>query len=190
MFQYLSIPVKIIILSIIFSILTVILYISYTYSFASNVAFGMVMDLAVSLTVLLYAFFFFQTYKKLRVHKGYYERRSFERPSFFKKLGVPIYRYILINSFVRHFNPRVYFKGKTREYIKTYHEETKIAETCHIVALIPTFGFQLIYLFQSQYTDFCLVGVFNILINVYPILLQRQNRFMIEDKFQRLLNKA
>lgn len=147
------------------------------------------MDLAVSLTVLLYAFFFFQTFKKLRVRKGYYLQRSFETPSFFKKAGVPIYQYILINSFVRHFNPRVYFRGKTREYIKTYHEETKIAETCHIVALIPTLVFQLIYLFQEQYTDFWLVGLFNILFNLYPILLQRQNRFMLEAKFQSLLDK-
>ncbi|MDB9882303.1 hypothetical protein OAD66_04125 [Bacteroidia bacterium] len=187
MFQYYSIQLKLLILGIAYSILGYILFLMYSSSFDISNALILLFDLVLSLDLLLFPFFFFQAFKKYRMPKDHYNKRKFETPKYFKLLLVPAYQMVLINSFVRYFNPRVYMKGKDRSYLSTYYEETRIAETSHILAFVPTFILQVTYLLQGEYLHFLFLGLFNILFNIYPILLQRQNRFLIERRFPNLL---
>ncbi len=188
MFQYYLIQIKLLILGIAYSILGYILFLTYSSSFEISNGLILLFDLILSLDILLFAFFFFQAFKKYRMPKDLYNKRKFETPRYFKFLLVPVYQMVLINSFVRYFNPRVYLKGKDRSYLSTYHEETKIAETSHILAFVPTSILQIIYLLQGEYKHFLFLGLFNILFNIYPMLLQRQNRFLIERRFPNLLS--
>ena len=80
------------------------------------------------------AFIFFQTFKYVRLNAFYYQLRPFETPRYFKSLGVIIFQTILINSFFRYLNPRVYLKGRKRDYIKIYHDETRLSETSHLLS--------------------------------------------------------
>lgn len=135
-----------------------------------------------SLIFVLAMFLFFQTFKYFRFPKLFYAKRIYENEIFFNIIGVPIYRKVLIGSFVRHMNPRVYLKGRDREYLAVFIEETKQSETSHFIALILTWSIQFLYLVEKEYVLFVSLTLFSILFNFYPIQLLRKNRFHFEVK--------
>ncbi len=89
---------------------------------------------------------------------------------------------------MRHINPRVYLKGRKRDYIKILYEETKQSETAHIISLIVTVPIQFNYLVSDKMFCFLTLSLFSIFFNIYPILLQRMNRFLLESRLNNLLN--
>ena len=145
------------------------------------------LTLVESCILMLSGFFYFQTFKYHRLWKSYYQKTNYETPFFFKYLGVPIFQFILINSFMRYANPRVYMKGRKRDYVKILHEETKQSETAHIISLFVTLPFQIDYLISDKMLCFWSLTFFSIFFNVYPMLLQRMNRFLLEARLKNLL---
>lgn len=134
--------------------------------------------------LMLSGFSLFQIFKYLRLPKCYYERKNMETANYFKYLMVQPYQYILVHSFMRHANPRVYLKGKGRAYLKVFHEETKQSETSHIVSFFYTLIWQYIYISNGYTKHFYALCIMTLFLNIYPILLQRKNRFAIEEKFR------
>mgnify|MGYP006113444383 CR=1 FL=1 len=55
---------------------------------------------------ILVGFFFFQTFKYVRLPKAFYRKRKIETVSWFNMLGVHFFRWILVNSF---FHPNVLY---------------------------------------------------------------------------------
>ena len=119
----------------------------------------------------------------------FYEKKKYETEKYFRFLGVHIFRLILINSFFRHLNNRVYLKGRPKEYLLTFIEETKQSETSHIISGIFPLIIQLLYLKYSLLEHFIWLTIFNILLNLYPFLLQRMNRFNMIKKHPQILQK-
>lgn len=112
----------------------------------------------------------------------FYTQRKYETEKYFKFIGVNIFRLLLINSIFRHLNKRVYLKGRPKEYINTYLEETKQSETSHIISGIFPLSLQLLYLKYGFIEHFMWLTIFNVLLNLYPFLLQRMNRFNLIKK--------
>ena len=133
--------------------------------------------------IIFYFFMFFQTFKYVRVSKGFYKKRKFESMNYFKYLGVPIFRIILVNSFFRHFNSRVYFKGKGSGRLKIFVEETRQAETSHLFALLATLPIQIYLASKGELLSALMISLWSIFFNIYPMLLQRMNRFYIQERF-------
>lgn len=135
-----------------------------------------------SLLLVFSTFFFFQAFKYFRLPNFFYQKRVYEKDFFFTAIGVSIYRNVLVNSFLRHANPRVYLTGRKREYIHIFIEETKQSETSHFLALLFTWAIQLYYIAHLEFVLFFSLTLFTILFNFYPIQLQRKNRFIFEGK--------
>ena len=133
-------------------------------------------------------FIYFQLFKYHRLPQRCYEKRRFENDTYFKRLGLPIYHFVLTHSFLRYFNPRVYLKGRKRDYIKIYYEETKQSETSHWMTIAITGIIQLGFLYEGDILLFVSLTLFSISFNVYPILLQRKNRFALESRFKSLID--
>lgn len=138
--------------------------------------------------LVLVGFSFFQTYKYFRFPIFIYKRLRFETETYFRVLLVPAFQKALVNSFFRHLNPRVYLKGRGREYIKVYHEETKQSESSHILSGAAALSYQIVFLIDKDYWSFGHLTFFNVLFNLYPLLLQRMNRFNLERKLPSLFN--
>jgi len=138
--------------------------------------------------LMLIGFFYFQAFKFHRLPEKYYLKKWFESDRLYKIFGVAVFRLILIHSFFRHLNNRVYLKGRKKEYLNTFIEETKQSETSHILSTLATLIMQLIYLMTNQLESFLWLTVFNILFNLYPLLLQRMNRFSLIRKYPNLIN--
>lgn len=136
--------------------------------------------------LMLVGFLFFQTFKYVRMPSKFYLQRKYETKKYFKYMGVNIFRLLLINSFFRHLNNRVYLKGRAKDYLLTFIEETKQSETSHIISGIFPMSIQLLYLKYGLIEHFIWLSIFNVILNLYPFLLQRMNRFNMYIKYPNL----
>ncbi len=187
MFLKYKISVKIILLSLLFYIVYLLSFFFYQLALNETSNFlGFILGMVQCWVHILFGFFIFQTFKNIRIPARFYVQRNFETERFFRNFGVLKYQYFLVHSFLRYANPRVYLKGRKRDYLKIFHEETKQSETSHLFSMIPTFFVQFLFLYQAAYTQFIYLTLATLLFNVYPMLLQRKNRFLIESRFKRL----
>ena len=148
----------------------------------SNLALNSLLLFFLTWAIIFFPFMIFQSYKYLRFPSSYYNKTKLESDLFYTLIGVPIFRKALINSFFRHLNRRVYLKGKKGDRFLKFIEETKQSETSHFISLMITFGFQVMLILDQHLIHFWILLCFNILFNLYPILLQRMNRFSIEKR--------
>jgi hypothetical protein len=190
-FQYLKKYQKILLLAVLFTLVFLLEFNLHKYNLSNKQpVINIIISLLECSVLMLTGFFYFQTYKFHRISSSYYNKRTFETKNYFRFLGVPIFQVILINSFMRYINPRVYLKGRKRDYIKILHEETRQSETAHIISLIVTIPFQTSYFLYDKLLIFSFLTFFSIFFNVYPILLQRMNRFALEERFHGHINNG
>ncbi|WP_175632393.1 glycosyl-4,4'-diaponeurosporenoate acyltransferase CrtO family protein [Pedobacter ghigonis] len=103
-------------------------------------------------------------------------------------LGLDLFKYVLLHSFFKFFNPKLSMKKKimASELIEYRQEMTK-AELNHLLA----FGFMNVFIFikifQGLYLFALIMTLINLLMNIYPVLLQQQNKRRI-DKYLNILS--
>ena len=190
MFYKLNLYQKIIALCLLYTIVFSISFYLYKFSMEAITSRKIILFNFLQVwDLMLVGFLFFQTFKYVRMPKSFYLQRQYETRKYFKYLGVNIFRFLLINSFFRHLNNRVYLKGKAKDYLLTFIEETKQSETSHIISGIFPLSIQLLYLKNGLIEHFIWLSIFNIILNLYPLLLQRMNRFNMFAKYPNLTEK-
>jgi hypothetical protein len=182
---------KVIILIFLYSVIFTISFLLFKFSLEVNNSFQIILiNFVQTWDLMLVGFLFFQAFKYVRMPRKFYEKKNYESKNYFNYLGVNFFRLVLINSFFRHLNKRVYLKGRPKEYIFTYIEETKQSETSHIISGIFPLSLQLLYLKYGLIEHFIWLTIFNILLNLYPFLLQRMNRFKMIKKYPNMLKNS
>ena len=190
MFYKLNFHQKIIALCVLYAIVFSISFYLFKFSIEAISSWEVVLFNFLQVwALMLVGFLFFQTFKYVRMPKDFYLQRKYETKKYFKYLGVNIFRVLLINSFFRHLNNRVYLKGRAKDYLPAFIEETKQSETSHIISGIFPLSIQLLYLKYGLIEHFIWISIFNIIFNFYPLLLQRMNRFNMLTKFPNLTKK-
>lgn len=180
---------KVIILCLLYIIILLICYLLFLQSLSEKNIEIILYVFIQTWNLMLIGFFFLQAFKYFRLPQNYYQKIKIESATLYKIFGVNLFRIVLINSFFRHLNKRVYLKGKSTEYLKVFVEETKQSETSHIISMMCTLIIQIIYLNLGYLYQFYWLSIFTILLNIYPILLQRMNRHFIEKKYPNILVK-
>ncbi len=99
-------------------------------------------------------------------------------------LGVAYFRWFLLKTFYRKKENKKYFNG-TKSGILLFNYHTKQSEFGHLMAFILVFALSLVLLFKGHTYVFMWMQPLNVILNFYPILLQRKHRIPI----QRLLKK-
>ena len=116
---------KIILILFFYSIIFTISFQLFKYSLeVNNSASIALINFLQTWNLMLIGFLFFQAFKYVRMPSKFYEKKKYETEKYFRFLGVHIFWLILINSFFRHLNNRVYLKGRPKEYLLTFIEET------------------------------------------------------------------
>ncbi len=105
---------------------------------------------------------------------------------FYKWLGVEYYKLFLSKTFYRKNDNKKYFNG-TKSGIFLFYYNTKQSEFGHLIALIFIFLLSLVLLFKGHKYVFIWIQPMNILLNLYPIILQRKHRIIIERLIKRTL---
>lgn len=101
-------------------------------------------------------------------------------------LGLNQFKWIILHTFFKFFNPKLSMKKKIMAgQLDEYRAEMTIAELNHLFAFAFMMIFVLINVFKGLYLLALVILVVNILMNLYPSLLQQQNKRRI-DKFKAL----
>lgn len=106
----------------------------------------------------------------------------------YKWLGVEFFRLLLLKTFYRKKDNKKYFNG-TKSGVFLFDYNTKQSEFGHLIALTLVFALSLVLLFEGHKYVFIWMQPLNILLNFYPIILQRKHRVIVERLISRIDNK-
>ncbi len=192
MFKNLPFFLKIVLLFCLYTIVLIVEYWIFSFTLEQikpSVVSTAIMTFLQCWNLMLVGFLFFQTFKYVRLPSTFYKSLPFETQTYFKWIGVDLFREVLVNSFFRRLNNRVYLKDRGEEYYRIFHEETKQSETSHWFSLIATLIPQVLYFGKGMIAHFTWLTVWTVIFNIYPMLLQRKNRFKMEWKYPHLFGK-
>lgn len=102
-------------------------------------------------------------------------------------IGIGIFKWIIIHSLFKYFNPKLSLKKKiTASELPDLRNEMTIAEISHLIGFVFVIGFVLVKVGQGYCLFALVILIVNILMNLYPTLLQQQNKRRI-DKYRKIL---
>lgn len=114
---------------------------------------------------------------------GYYQQLAnlnfIKSKALNKKIGIKYFKWILKNTFFKYFNQKIKLENKKTDLSKIRYEMT-LAEISHLIGFI----FVTIAAVYFSFTKSPVIGISmmfpNILLNVYPSLLQQENKRRID----------
>lgn len=120
---------------------------------------------------------------------SYYKIKNTETLNLcYKWLGIDFFRLFLLKTFYRKRNNKKYF-NRTKSGVLLFDYNTKQSEFGHLIALILVFALSLVLLLEGHKYVFIWMQPLNILLNLYPIILQRKHRIIVERLINRIDNK-
>lgn len=117
----------------------------------------------------------------------YYEKLSklnlIESQSIQKALQLTWFKWVVKNTFFKYFNPKLKLGSKAEiGELKKLREEMTFAELNHLVGFCFVSMFVLVKLVDGLFLLAVIMMIVNVLLNLYPSLLQQQNKKRI-DRF-------
>jgi hypothetical protein len=160
---------------------SVIIWVLKTYGFRS-VSFAllanfMLLDWVAVVSMLI------TKERRFYLPQKYYKTKSFEkRGHIYKYVGVHYFKKLVAKGFLANL-ASIRFDGK-RALIDSYYRETQWGELLHLFMFVIIDLLALYALVQGWYNAILNLMFFNLLLNGYPVLLQRYNRFRLEKVMQ------
>ena len=119
---------------------------------------------------------------------GYYHKISnlnfIENKKQNKNIGMKYFKWIVRNSFFKFFNPKIKVDNKKTDLTEIRKEMT-IAEISHLIAFIFVAVIALYMSISHNYLFGLTIMSVNILMNLYPSLLQQENKRRIDKIIKR-----
>jgi hypothetical protein len=117
---------------------------------------------------------------------GYYRTRPFERAGqVYERLGIRLFKKLVRHGPLALFSPTLRFpKERTVSALQSLLGEMQKAETGHALIFVLVLLFVGYALFKGWLDAVAWMLLFNILINGYPIMLQRYNRIKLQELIQ------
>jgi hypothetical protein len=104
----------------------------------------------------------------------------------YKAMGMTAFKWVLKNSFFTYFNQKIKFETKpSRTQFQEIRKEMTSSEVGHYIAFIFIFVVMVLKLREGQLTYAAILFIFNIIFNLYPSLLQQQNKKRIDRILKR-----
>ncbi len=118
---------------------------------------------------------------------SYYDIKAFEQTGqVYERLGIRLFKRLVRRGPLAIFSPTLRFpKEKTIAALRRLDHEMRKAETGHVFIFVLMLLFIGYTLLQGWFDAVGWLVVFNVLINGYPIMLQRYNRILLQALMQR-----
>ncbi|WP_199139000.1 hypothetical protein [Pedobacter sp. ASV12] len=101
-----------------------------------------------------------------------------------RMIGLDAFRWIVQNSFFKYFNPKLSMKKRIRpSELDSLRQEMTVAEIGHLCGFLFVLPFVGAKLFKGDWLFALIMMLVNILMNLYPLLLQQDNKRRI-DRFR------
>lgn len=118
---------------------------------------------------------------KAKNTSNYFNQKPWERKGkIFELLGINFFRKLLVWIGWEKLNKKSNPIEKNMKSLIHLHYQTKQSELAHLIILVVVLSFNFLVAFKFGFLKSLWLLVLNILLNLYPILLQRYNRPRIE----------
>ena len=120
-----------------------------------------------------------------RLPDGYHRLRAFERDGrVYERLGVRVFKRLLRRGPLAAFNPDLHLPAdRAPEHLAHLERRMCDAEAAHALLFVATLGVVAHAAAQGWWTAAALTLVFDVLLNGYPVMLQRDNRARLRRRF-------
>ncbi|MGN8070903.1 hypothetical protein [Mucilaginibacter sp. 22184] len=167
---------KTLILTLIATLTTGSVYAIVCYIRADSFSFAWALNFLLMLCVLAFT----QTLKS-PLTSSYFNTKAWERGGkIYERFGTNFFRKLLVwigwEKLVRKSNPI----EKNTQALMDLHYQTKKSELDHLIILFIVLGFNVFVAFKFGFSRSLWLLVLNVILNLYPIFLQRYNRPRIE----------
>jgi hypothetical protein len=127
--------------------------------------------------------------KTPRLPAGYHRLRAFERDGrAYERLGVRLVKRLLRRGPLAAFNPDLHLPAeRTPERLAFLAQRMRDAEASHAILFVLTLGLVGGAVAHGCWSTAGWVLLFDILVNGYPVMLQRYNRALLAQRFGPLL---
>ncbi|WP_354028292.1 hypothetical protein [Chitinophaga sp. OAE865] len=118
---------------------------------------------------------------KGQLTSSYYNEKTWERRGkIYEFLGINLFRKLLVLIGWEKLNKKSNPIKKDTQALIQLHYRTRQNELGHIIIFIVVLGFNIFVAFKYGFLKSLWLLILNILLNLYPVLLQRYNRPRIE----------
>lgn len=120
-----------------------------------------------------------------RLPSSYHRLRAFERDGHvYERLGVRAAKLLLRRGPLAFFNPHLHLPSeRTPEHLARLERRMEDAEASHAILFVATLGIVLHAAVRGWWAAASLTLVFDVLLNGYPVMLQRYNRALLHRRF-------
>ena len=120
-----------------------------------------------------------------RLPRRYHELRDFERdPRLYRLLGVSLVKRLLRRGPLAVFNPGLHLPAeRSPERLADLEQSMNDAEASHFVLLVAMLGVVVNAAARGWWSAAGLTLLFDVLMNGYPVMLQRYNRALLYARF-------
>ncbi len=101
-----------------------------------------------------------------------------------KIIGIEYFKWIVKNTFFKFFNQKIKLKDNKTELTEIRKEMT-IAEIGHLIGFIFVTVFAIYKSFSHNFSFGLIIMIVNVLMNLYPALLQQENKRRIDKLIKR-----
>jgi hypothetical protein len=120
-----------------------------------------------------------------RLPSGWHELRHVERdPRLYERLGVKGVKRLLRRGPLAAFNPGLHLPPeRSPQHLAELEQRMKDAEASHLILLVATLGVVVNAAARGWWLAAGLTLLFDVLVNGYPVMLQRYNRARLQARF-------
>ena len=120
-----------------------------------------------------------------RLPARWHELRDFELDGrLYELLGVRIVKRLLRRGPLAAFNPHLHLPDdRSRHHLTQLDQRMRDAEASHAILLIVTLAAAVVPAVEHRWTTAAWILLFDLLLNGYPVMLQRYNRALLRRRF-------
>jgi hypothetical protein len=112
---------------------------------------------------------------------SYYRQKGWERGGrLYELLGINLFRKLLVLIGWEKLNKKATPVNKRREALIHLHHQTKKSELGHAIVFVIVLGFNVVVAYRFGLVHSAWLLILNVMLNLYPVFLQRYNRPRIE----------
>lgn len=131
--------------------------------------------------LLMLCVFAFTEALKSQLNSSYYNEKGWEqRGKVYEHFGINFFRKLLVWIGWEKLNKKTNPIEKNTIALMNLHYQTKKSELGHVIVLLIVLGFNVFVAFKFGVLKSLWLLILNVLLNLYPIFLQRYNRPRIE----------
>ncbi|BDD11716.1 hypothetical protein FUAX_41480 (plasmid) [Fulvitalea axinellae] len=139
---------------------------------------------SISLGSWIFGMLFNAIFMKTKYYDRFSNLNFIRSRSLNKIMGIEYFRWIIKNSFFRFFNQKIKLENKSVD-LNEIRKEMTIAEVSHLIAFLLVSVFAVYKSLSDGVMAGMLISVGNVLLNLYPSLLQQENKRRLDRLIKR-----